>query len=465
MEVQFIDKSVNVSAVNRFFDRMTGDRCEVHTLQIYIGGKKLLRIAKHPYSCSDVRELCSLGKTFTASVVGCAVDRGYLTVEDKVLDFFPEIETDNENFKNLRVRHVLSMNTGQKHGVMRLMKDAKCAAHGFFSLVPEYEPGTHFTYNTGASCLLGCIVERATKERFFDFACRTLLWPLDITEAYWTSCKDGSCIAGGGFHASNDDIIKLFLTYASGGVYEGKRILSEEWVKAATAVISDTSALKSQSPNSGNGYGYQIWHNEHDGYRGDGALGQLGIVFPKYDAVVAVQGISSSDAEINAIIELLEDITTPDPDGAEPNFYHFEPYEKVENVPQIDRTYKIDADEKYGLKLLRIRIREDKTDLSFSDGETIQTVSSGNGYWQSYEFTARNLFPTIFGMETTEYGRKIAGESCFTIDGNKIVMDMRYHVSPIRERYEISFSDDSVEVVISNRFDEEDNKYIRGKLI
>lgn len=463
--MQFIDKSVNVSAVNRFFRRMVGDRCEVHTLQIYIGGKKMLRLAKHPYTCSDVRELCSLGKTFTASVVGCAIDRGYFTVNDKVLDFFPEIETDNEYFKMLRVRHVLSMNTGQGNGAMRLMKDADSAVRAFFSLIPKHEPGTYFNYNSGATCLLGCIVERATGERFFDFACRTLLWPLDITEAYWTSCKDGSCVASGGFHASSDDIIKLFLTYAGGGVYEGRRILSEEWVKEATAVVSDTSAFKAQSANSGNGYGYQIWHNEQDGYRGDGALGQLGIVFPKYDAVVAVQGLNSSDAEINAIIELLEDITTPDPNNSEPDFYHFEPFEKVKNLPQFDRTYKIDAEENYGLKLLRIRTREDRIDLTFSDGEAMQTISSGNGYWQSYEFTARNLFPTIFGMETTEYGRKIAGESCFTLEDGKIVMDMRYHVSPLREKYEVILTDDSIEVIIGNRFDEADNKYIRGKII
>ena len=42
---------------------------------------------------------------------------------------------------------------------------------GFFSVEPVYEPGTHFTYNTGASCMLCSVVEKVTGMDFFDFAC------------------------------------------------------------------------------------------------------------------------------------------------------------------------------------------------------------------------------------------------------------------------------------------------------
>lgn len=463
MELQFIDKSVNVSAVNRYYKLMAEKNCDIHTLQIYIGGERKLRIGQHPYSCDDVREIYSLSKTFAASVVGCAVDRGYFSVEDKVLDFFPEIETDNEYFKMLRVRHVLSMNTGHATCVMPRMANAENAVRGFFSLEPEFEPGTHFTYNTGATCLLGCIVERATGERFFDFACKNLFWPLGITDVYWETCHDGSAIAGAGLHASSDDIIKLFSMYANKGVYNGKRILSEKWISEATSRISDTSLT--ESGNWRNGYGYQIWHNTREGYRGDGAFGQLGMVLPKYDAVVAVQGIAADmNDEIDGVVDLVEAIMSSEPDGAEADFYHFEPFAREENVTPFERVYEIDA-KAQGFKYLRVALDEDRLDLSFSDGQAMQTISAGNGCWIRSEYRAKEMYSTLVDLMSTEFEMTVSCEGCYTLDGDKLTMHMRYHVSPYTERYELTFGEDSVELNIENGIRVEENRHFVGREI
>ena len=77
------------------------------------------------------------------------------------------------------------------------------------------------------------------------------------------------------------------MLYLQGGVWNGQRLLSEEWVAEATR-------LQIESPNEPNpdwrqGYGYQFWMARH-GYRGDGAYGQFCVVLPEQDAVIATTG-------------------------------------------------------------------------------------------------------------------------------------------------------------------------------
>lgn len=463
MEIQFIDKSISTAAVNKYYRVMADFKCDIHTLQVYIGGKQVIRIGQHPYSCDDKREIFSLSKTFAASVVGCAVDRGYLTVEDKVLDIFPEIETDNEYFKMLRVRHVLSMNTGHAVCVMPYMSHAESAVKGFFSVEPKFEPGTHFTYNTGATCLLAAIVERVTGERFFDFACKNLFWPLGITEVYWDTCTDGTAIAGSGLHASSDDIIKLFLMYANMGIYNGKRILSEEWIRAASSPVSDTSTNGDQ--HWIRGYGYQTWQNDRDGYRGDGAFGQLGMVIPKYDAVVAVQGnVSDMNDEIEGIFRLLEDITTLSPDDTEPDFYHFEPLPRVSGIEPFERTYELEPGPQ-GFKYLRVNFDGDRFDMIFSDGKAMQKISAGNGEWVRSEYRAKHMHSTITELIPTCFDKTNICEGCMTLDGDMIVLRMRYHVSPFHERYDIKLTEDTFDLNIEESIREEKNRHFVGRRV
>jgi len=103
-----LDESFNSEAVARFYRKMAALGNEIHTLQIWQHGKKVLRIAQEPYGCTDAREVYSLSKTFTSTVVGIAADRGLLSPEDPVLKFFPEITTEEPRFHAMKLRHLNS---------------------------------------------------------------------------------------------------------------------------------------------------------------------------------------------------------------------------------------------------------------------------------------------------------------------------------------------------------------------
>ncbi|MBV8586752.1 MAG: serine hydrolase, partial [Verrucomicrobia bacterium] len=149
-----------------------------------------------PYESQCPHPLYSLSKSFTSAGIGLAVQEGLLTVDDPVLKFFPDDAPANpsENLKAMRVRHLLSMNTGHQQDTTEqvfqqihqtslfgpwLHQKDYTTRHGnwaaddnwakvFLSLPVERQPGTWFVYNTGATYMLSAIITKLTGESLLD---------------------------------------------------------------------------------------------------------------------------------------------------------------------------------------------------------------------------------------------------------------------------------------------------------
>ena len=99
-----------------------------------------------PYGPHVPHSLYSLSKSFTSSGIGLAVAEGRLTVDDPVLKFFPDDAPANpsDNLKAMRVRHLLSMNTGHQEDTTQRVfgGDDDNWPRAFLSLPVERQPGT-----------------------------------------------------------------------------------------------------------------------------------------------------------------------------------------------------------------------------------------------------------------------------------------------------------------------------------
>ena len=190
------------------------------------------------------------------------------------------------------VRHLASMSTGHTTDMWEPVVRGGLAdpVRSFLRLPPPRDPGSVFAYNQPATYTLAAIVQRRTGQTLLDWLRPRLLDPLGIGPASWQEHPPGRQLGFSGLHATTDAVARLGQLYLQRGAWDGRQLLPETWVEQATAVHVPT-------PHEGDvdwrqGYGLQVWRSRH-GYRGDGAYGQLCLVLPEQDAVVAVTGQSS----------------------------------------------------------------------------------------------------------------------------------------------------------------------------
>jgi CubicO group peptidase (beta-lactamase class C family) len=261
-----------------------------------------------PYAPERPHMLYSLSKSFTSTAVGLAVAEGLLTVDDPVLSFFADEAPRrvSRNLSAMRVRHLLSMNTGHAEDTTGAMIARRGGdwARAFLSLPVKHQPGSHFLYNTGASYMLSAIVQRLTGQTVLDYLTPRLFAPLGITGATWESCPRGVNTGGFGLSVRTEDIARFGQLYLQQGVWRGQQLLPASWVAEATAPHSDNSSQP--NPDWQQGYGYQFWRCRHGAYRGDGAFGQYCLVMPAQEAVLAItSGIADMQIPLDLVWEHL----------------------------------------------------------------------------------------------------------------------------------------------------------------
>jgi hypothetical protein len=145
----------------------------------------------------------------------------------------------------------------------------------FFRIPIVHEPGTVHVYSSAASYMLSAIVTAVTGETIHQYLKPRLFEPLGITGETWDIGPDGFNSGGNGLSMTTVDSLKLGILHAQGGVWAGRRILPETWVKAATR------------PQGSSEYGYH-WVIGDDYYAALGVFVQMVMVFPQANAVLAI---------------------------------------------------------------------------------------------------------------------------------------------------------------------------------
>lgn len=278
-----------------------------------------------PYGPQYPHSLYSLSKSFTSTGIGLAVQEGLLTLDDPVLKFFPgeAPAKPSENLKAMRVRHLLSMNTGHQEdttGQVFWGEDDNWP-RAFLSLPVERRPGTWFVYNTAATYMLSAILTRLAGMPLLDYLRPRLFDPLRIENPTWESDPHGANLGGTGLHIKTEDIARFGQLYMQKGMWQGRRILAEAWIAEATKATSDNSNTQT-NPDWTVGYGYQFWRCRHDCYRADGAFGQYCLVMPEQEAVLAIiSGVRDMQAVLDKVWEHLLPAMQPEALPADPQAY------------------------------------------------------------------------------------------------------------------------------------------------
>src|SRR5262245_41303260 len=293
-------KGVAPAAVLAFVEAADKDIDSLHSFMLLCHGYVVAEAWWSPYSVDTRHSLFSLSKSFTSTAVGLAIAEGKLSLDDPILKFFPDDAPPaaSNNLKAMRISDLLRMSTGQQSEPPR--KPDEPWVKTFLPHPVPFKPGTHFLYNTSATYMASAAVQKATGQTVLDYLTPRLFEPLGIAHPTWEASPQGISAGGYGLSIRTEDIAKFGQLYLQKGKWDGKQIVPEAWVAAATA--RQTSNGSSPASDWDQGYGYQFWRCRHGAYRGDGAFGQYCIVLPDQDAVIAITaGVRDMQAVLNLV--------------------------------------------------------------------------------------------------------------------------------------------------------------------
>lgn len=284
-----------------------------------------------PYAPQKPHTLFSASKTFTGLAVGFAVQDGLLSMEDRVVDWFPDYLPARacENMEKMRVRHLLMMSTGfakDPHDFPWPRPDDVLATgphcchagieiaqidwiRNFFDHYVAYEPGTEFVYCTHGTYMLSVLVQRAVGKTVSEYLNEKLFAPLGIGAPFWEKNPDGYTVGGWGLMLTTEELARVGQLLLNGGKWNGEQLLNREWVREATSVQITMEHL--DEPHIA-GYGYQIWvDGREDAFLLRGAFGQICAVIPGKDMVIAYTGGSGAEVRRQAWEKIWELVVEP----------------------------------------------------------------------------------------------------------------------------------------------------------
>ena len=338
MEKVGIDTSFIIEAVNRIEGGKYG---EIHSLLIYKDNKLVLEeyFPGHIYQWDAPghkgesilwnREMAhcihSDTKSITSLCIGIAIDKGFIeSVHQSIFDYLPEHQSFKESNKEyITIEHLLTMTSGlrwDEWGVSLSSINNDQIGIWFWEDGPmNYvlsrnfvaEPGKRFNYSGGDIQILVEILENATGMPLDDFAGKYLFDPLGITSFdWWLKFPSGGEIQGaGGLKITPRDMVKIGSMMLNKGKWNGKQIVSEEWVSKCSKPFFGNNGIKVPGEDLGTlGYGYTWWIKQYREYgRMFCALGWGGqkiIVLPDLNTVVVFTGANyNSKVKQNKILK------------------------------------------------------------------------------------------------------------------------------------------------------------------
>jgi CubicO group peptidase (beta-lactamase class C family) len=252
---------------------------------------------EHYFNGSNANEFQntrSATKTVTGMLIGLAIDKHLLkSVDTPVLQFFADkrpLQNPDPRKEKITVEDFLTMSSllecDDQNNFSRGHEERMYLVEDWFEFAldlpirgfPEWNPkpqaspyGRSFSYCTAGAVTLGGVLERAAKTPVEKFAQENLFDPVGIAKVQWQHTPMGTAMTGGGLGLRSRDLLKLGQLYLNHGAWNGKQIVSADWVQRSWWLRTSTTGNKKIS-----------------GYWMQGNGGNKVAVLPDLDTVIVV---------------------------------------------------------------------------------------------------------------------------------------------------------------------------------
>jgi CubicO group peptidase (beta-lactamase class C family) len=466
-------EGVSSAGIINFLDAAAKSKTEFHSFMFLRHGKLVAEGWWNPYSPTLKHTLYSTSKSFTAAAVGFAISEKKVSLDDKVVNIFPNDlpPVVGSNLGSLTVKDVLMMSDGQDPDPTgTLVRDTNWVK-AFLSTTIVNKPGTKFLYNSMGTYMLSAIVQKVTGKKVIDYLKPRLFEPLGIKGMDWEVSPQGINTGGWGLRLKTEDMAKFGQLYLQKGMWNGKQVIPAAWVQEATTmkIMQDPSAPQSKKDSSDwlQGYCYQMWRCRHNAVRADGAFGQYIIMMPDQDAVIAITAETPDmQEEINLVWQYLlpamHDGALPE-DNAKDEALR-QKTKSLALVPPVEKTIAVKAaingktftlqPNNLHINEIAFSVKNGNYQLTIKNDTANYTLNFGEAKWQTGETSMHGPY-LLTGAVATLTGLpafKTAGSYDWK-DAQTLELLLRYIESPHTETLLCHFDGNNISIDVKNSYE------------
>ena len=268
---------------------------QVNSVLVYRDGEILAQSDYNGFTKESRNVIKSVAKSVMSICAGIALDKGlFASLDEPICRYIPQFDEGRDPLHSaITIRHLLTMTSGiywnggvHYHCPMmtQMRRSGDWISHIADCAVSDM-PGTRYCYKEWDVILLAKVLDAVCGD-FYDFLKENLYDPLGIESERWyrTPCGVYYSVAGGDEGAEErrssltaQEMLRLGKLFLDGGVFNGKRVVSEAYIRQAVAASACSE-----------GYGYLWWRGD-DWYGCRGFGGQSITVFPEKRVVVVTQ--------------------------------------------------------------------------------------------------------------------------------------------------------------------------------
>ncbi len=302
---EYIDQAALDAASNWSFERDTPEQVTLSLLVVHRGQIVHERYADGVGMHTRTRTW-STAKSIASTLIGMAVDEGTLDLDGPLgYDFFPEVASaEHDPRREITLRHVLNMssglapvdNSGLEYAIGSGLSywAGASSVKGARSRAVIREPGTYWDYENYDTLLGVYALKRVLgdEQTYREFPRRRLLDKIGMRNTLVSTDRFGDFILSSQVYTNARDLARFGLLYLNGGVWDGERLISEDWIDFVRTPAPATA-------RTGNFYGGQFWlvpddRKEDvpaDAYSTSGNRGQYVVIVPTHDLVIVRRGL------------------------------------------------------------------------------------------------------------------------------------------------------------------------------
>jgi CubicO group peptidase (beta-lactamase class C family) len=299
-----VDEEKLLAASNWAFDRESPEQVTLSLVVVYNGQIIHERYAPG-FDVTTRTRTWSTAKSIASTLIGMLVDEGRLALDEPLgFDWYPNArspETDPRN--EITLRHVLNMSSGLETVDNRGLEYATGSGMSYWagsssvvgarSRALIREPGTYWDYEN-YDTLLGVYAMKLAlggEKAYAEFPRKALLDKIGMRNTLVSTDRFGDFVMSSQIYTNARDLARFGLLYLGNGIWNGERLLSEEWIDFVRTPAPATKSI-------GSIYGGQWWlvpegrdDVPKDAYSTSGNRGQFSVIVPSHDMVIVRRGL------------------------------------------------------------------------------------------------------------------------------------------------------------------------------